>query len=103
MSAILSQLRLLEAKRDSGTLTAAEFEQAKSALLNDIPDAFIESEPTPKPKPTSSLWDTLLLWIVAAALCTTVTWAITGNIGMASTLGITVLAAFTIKLFAALE
>lgn len=102
MSTILSKLRLLEAKRDSGALTQTEFEHQKSGLLNEVPDAFVEHETAPT-QPRSPLWDTLLLWLIAALLCTFATWAITGNLGMASTLGITVLAAFTIKLFAALE
>jgi hypothetical protein len=104
MSAIFIKLRLLEAKRDSGALSKSEFTDQKAALFDDIPDAF-ETEPfeaTPA-KPTATLWDTLLLWVVGAALCSTFTWAVTGNIGMASTLGVTILAAFTIKLFIALD
>ena len=104
MSAILNKLRLLEAKRDSGALSKSEFTDQKAALFDDIPDAF-ETEPfeaTPA-KPTATLWDTLLLWVVGTTLCSTFTCAVTGNLGMASTLGITVLAAFTIKLFTALD
>jgi hypothetical protein len=112
MSAILSELRLLEAKRASGAITSAQFELQKSALLDDIPDAFepdvleghaIEVEPPKQSKPNPDIWDTLLLWIIAAVFCATAVWAITGNLGTAATLGVTVLAAFTIKLFVALE
>jgi len=107
MSVILNKLRLLEAKRVSGALTFSDFEKQKSALLDDIPDAFESeltvSEPTTSAKSNAALWDTLVLWIVGAVFCGTVTWAVTGNLGIAATLGITVLAAFTIKLFTALE
>ena len=112
MSSILNELRLIEAKRVSGALSDAEFKIQKSALLDDIPEAFesevVEGELadkfTAKPtKSTATLWDTLLLWVAAATVCGTATWAITGSLRMASTLGITVLAAFTIKLFTALE
>lgn len=105
MSAIFNDLRLLEAKRDSGGLSKADFEKQKSALLDDVPEAFeIEYRPiNATAKPGSPLWDTLFLWFIAAVLCGAATWALTGNVGMASTLGITVLAAFTIKLFTALD
>jgi hypothetical protein len=107
MSVILNKLRILEAKRVSGALTFSDFEKQKSALLDDIPDAFESeptvSEPTTSAKSNAALWDTLVLWIVGAVFCGTVTWAVTGNLGIAATLGITVLAAFTIKLFTALE
>lgn len=107
MSVILNKLRLLEANRDSGALSVAEFEKQKSAMFDDIPEAFesepYEFKPTTSAKPNATLWDTLLLWIAGAVFCGMVTWAITGNASMALTLGITVLAAFTIKLFTALD
>ena len=105
MSTIFNDLRLLEAKRVSGALSQAEFDKQKAASLDSVPDA-LETDFTvvERSAPRSdTLWDTLLLWLVAAVLCATATWAITGNIAIASTLGITVLAAFTIKLFTALD
>ena len=105
MSTIFNDLRRLEAKRVSGALSQAEFAKQKSAILDSVPDA-LETDFTvvERSAPRSNtLWDTLLLWLVAAVLCATATWAITGNIAIASTLGITVLAAFTIKLFTALD
>ena len=112
MSAILNELRLLEARRASGAITIEQFERQKSALFDDIPDAFepdviegraIEIETPRTSKPSAPIWDTLMLWIIAALVCASATWAITGNLGTASTLGVTVLAAFTIKLFNTLE
>ena len=105
MSTIFKNLRLLEAKRVSGTLSQAEFEKQKTAILDSVPDALetdftVVERSTPR---SDTLWDTLLLWLVAAVLCATATWAITGNIAIASTLGITVLVTFTIKLFTALD
>ena len=105
MSTIFKNLRLLEAKRVNDALSQAEFEKQKTAILDSIPDA-LETDFTviERSSPRSdTVWDTLLLWLVAAVLCATATWAITGNIAIASTLGITVLATFTIKLFTALD
>ena len=105
MSTIFNDLRLLEAKRVSGALSQAECDKQKAAILDSVPDA-LETDFTvvERSAPRSdTLWDTLLLWLVAAVLCATATWVITGNIAIASTLGITVLAAFTIKLFTALD
>lgn len=101
MSVILTKLRLLEAKRDSGALSDAEFARNKADLLDEVPEAFVEIEVTTKPEP--SLWDMLWFWLIAAVVGAAITWVITGNIAIASTLGITALAAFTIKLFATLE
>jgi len=105
MSTIFKNLRLLEAKRVNDALSQAEFEKQKTAILDSIPDALetdftVDERSTPR---SDTLWDTLLLWLVAAVLCATATWAITGNIAIASTLGITVLVTFTIKLFTALD
>ena len=105
MSTIFNDLRLLEAKRVSGALSQAEFAKQKAAILDSVPDALetdftVVEQPAPR---SDTLWDTLLLWLVAAVLCAAATWAITGNIAIASKLGITVLAALTIKLFTALD
>lgn len=105
MSTIFKNLRLLEAKRVNDALSQAEFEKQKTAILDSIPDALetdftVVERSTPR---SDTLWDTLLLWLAAAVLCATATWAITGNIAIASTLGITVLVTFTIKLFTALD
>lgn len=112
MSAILNELRLLEARRASGAITIEQFERQKSALFDDIPDAFepdvfdshaVEIKAPRAPKASAAIWDTLILWVIAALVCTTAAWAVTGNLRTASTLGITVLAAFTVKLFNALD
>lgn len=107
MSNILNDLRLLEAKRASGVLSDAEFASQKAAILESVPESFEAEQPKAIPisqsKPDASLWETLMLCMIAAVLCGAATWAITGNLGMAATLAITVLAAFTIKLFTALD
>ena len=105
MSTIFNDLRLLEAKRVSGALSQSEFDRQKAAILDSVPDA-LETDFTVVERSAANShtpWDMLLLWLVAAVLCASATWAITGNITIASTLGITVLAAFTIKLFTALD
>ena len=105
MSTVFNNLRLLKAKRVIDALSQAEFEKQKTAILDSVPHALetdftVVERSTPR---SDTLWDTLLLWLVAAVLCATAKWAITGNIAIASTLGITVLATFTIKPFTALD
>ena len=101
MSTIFNDLRLLEAKRVSGALSQAEFDKQKAAILDSVPDA-LETDFTVVERfaPRS---DTLLLRLVTAMVCATATSAITGNIAIASTLSITVLAASTVKLLPALD
>ena len=105
MSTIFNDFRLLEVKRVNGALSQAEFDKQKEAILESVPDALETDFKVVERSVTNSytLWDMLLLWLVADVLCASATWAITGNIAIASTLGITVLAAFKIKLFTALD
>ena len=105
MSTIFNDLRLLEAKPASGALSQAEVDRQKTAIWDSVPDALETDFTVVERSVTNShtLWDMLLFWLVATVLCASATWAITGNIAIASTLGITVLAAFTIKLFTALD
>ena len=99
MSIIFNDLPLLEAERVSGALSQAEFAKQKSAALDSVPDTLKpDCTVVERSAPRS---DTL--WLVTAMVCATATSAITGNIAIASTLSITVLAASTIKLLPALD
>jgi len=111
MSAILKELKLLDARKANGTLSTTEFEILKSALLDSVPEA---DEPAPTEveedvevaMPSAEVpedWDILASWLIAASLCGLATWAITSSFNMGSTVAIIVLAAFTIKLFNVLD
>jgi hypothetical protein len=126
MTAILKELRLLEAEHAGGRITDAELARRKTTLMHSVPDAneveagpavsqdVARSTPSAAPKSVSkpemhtppdtassqtNPWDMLALLLVAAALCGAAVLLIVGDIAMAMTFGITVLAAFTIKLF----
>ena len=104
MSTILKELRLIQAKHNSGALSLAEFERAKSALLNGVPDALAPEVSEPRVvREATPMWDMFYLRCGIAVVCAGVTLAVTRNFSIAATVGITVLAAFTIKLFTALE
>lgn len=105
MTAILKELRLLEAEHARGRITNADLARRKAALMRDIPDAFevANSDIEPTPKPQGNPWDLLLLLLAAASICGAVVLLIVGDILLAMTFGITVLAALTIKLFLSIE
>ena len=101
MSIIFNDLPPLEAERVSGALSQAEFAKQKSAALDSVPDTLkTDFTVVERFEPRS---DTLLVRLVTAMVCATATSAITGNIAIASTLSITVLAASTVKLLPALD
>ena len=100
MSIIFNDVPWLEAKRVSGALSQAELVKQKSAALDSVPDT-LKTDFTVVERSAPRL-DTLL-WLVTSMVCAMATSAITGNIAIASTLSITVLAASTIKLLPALD
>ena len=75
MSTIFNDLLLLEAKRASGALFQAEFDRQKTAILDSVPDALETDFTVVERSVTNShtLWDVLLLWLVAAVLCASAT------------------------------
>lgn len=105
MTAILKELRLLEAEHARGRISDADLARRKSALMQEIPDAFevANTDAGPTGTPQSNPWDMLALLLVAAALCGSAVLLIVGDIVMAMTFGITVLAALTIRLFLSIE
>ncbi|SPH19733.1 hypothetical protein ASD8599_00468 [Ascidiaceihabitans donghaensis] len=105
MTAILKELRLLEAEHARGRITDADLARRKAELMKDIPDAFEVANTDVEPTPASdnNSWDMLALLLIAAALCGSAVLLIVGDIFMAMTFGITVLAALTIKLFLSIE
>ena len=102
MTAILDDMRRLEAAHARGELTTIDLAAAKAELLDSVPDA---DEPvhTAQPAPTrgarETIWPMLLLCMVVVTVCAGAALMLTGDMTLSATLAITVLAAITVALF----
>ena len=106
MTAILKELRLLEAEHAQGRISDADLKRRRAELMRGIPDAFeVANAPdTPKSKPVpTNNWDMLLILVGVAFLGGALVLLVAGDIVMAMTFGVTVLAALTIRLFLSLD
>ena len=105
MTAILQELRLLEAEHARGRITEAELARRKTALVDAIPEGIEITRPEPvrAAPPRKGTWDMLILLLLAAGICGTGALLIVGDAVTAMTVGITVLAALTIRLFRTME
>ena len=102
MTAVLNDIRQLDAARRRGEISPAEYAAARRRLLEAIPDADNSGAPEPAarhkaPRPN--------LTVLAGALClifglitALATW-ITGDLSLGLTLSITLLAALTVTAF----
>ena len=105
MTAILDDMRRLDAAHARGDLSAVDLVAAKAKLLDSVPDA---SEPArsrpaaPRPR-RASVWPVLLLCVMVVTVCAGAALLLTGDVMLSATLGITVLAAITIMLFRQLD
>jgi len=106
MTAILDDIRRLEAAHARGDISALDLAAEKAKLFEAIPDA---DEVTPAPareaprRRQSRIGQTLLLCIFVLTLCAGTTIVLTGDVMLAMTLSITVLAALTVTLFRQLD
>ena len=106
MTAILDDMRRLEAAHARGDLNAIDLAAAKAELLDSVPDA--DEEPhAPEiatPRITrATIWPMLLLCVMVVTVCAGAALALTGDLMLSATLAITVLAAITIMLFRQLD
>ncbi|WP_299367366.1 SHOCT domain-containing protein [uncultured Tateyamaria sp.] len=104
MTAILDDIRRLDAAHARGEISAVDLAAAKADLFEAIPDADdieIDAPDTTPPPPVtlSRLSQTLLLCLFVLTLCAGATLLITGDLMLAATLSITILAAMTVALF----
>lgn len=103
MTAILDDIRRLDAAHARGELSAVDLAAEKAKLIEAIPDADDVYVDTPIREPTarvqSRLGQTLLLCVFVIALCAGATVLLTGDLMLAMTVSITVLAALTVTLF----
>ncbi|WP_299609130.1 SHOCT domain-containing protein [uncultured Tateyamaria sp.] len=103
MTAILDDIRRLDTAHARGEISAVDLAAAKAKLFEAIPDAsdvYVEAPAREPPRRTHSrLGQTLLLCIFVLTLCAGATMLLTGDLMLAMTLSITVLAALTVTLF----
>ena len=103
MTAILDDIRRLDAAHARGEITAVDLAAAKADLFEAIPDAddieIDAADAAPPPVTLSRLSQTLLLCLFVLTLCSGATLLITGDLMLAATLSITILAAMTVALF----
>jgi len=105
MTAILDDMRRLDAAHARGELNAIDLAEAKAKLLDSVPEA---TEPVRKAEPKhrmrrATVWPTLLLCTAVVTVCAGAALALTGDLMLSATLAITVLAAITIMLFRQLD
>lgn len=104
MTAILDDIRRLDAAHARGELSAVELAAAKARLMDSIPDVTADpAEPLPPEKRRNGLVPMLMLCAVILVVCAGAALLLTGDLLLSSTLAITVLAAFTVMLFRQLE
>lgn len=107
MTAIMDEIRRLEAAHARGDLTAVQLQAAKAALVSDIEDANDTKAQLPdegKPElPKSALFDIVLFCVLATVACIVIATLLFGDLTLAITLAATLLAAFTVRAFVALD
>jgi len=102
MTAILDDIRRLDAAHVRGEISAIDLAAAKADLMDSVPDATETARPKPTGAPVekrAGIWPTLLLCALILTICVGAALALTRDIMLSATLAITVLAAVTIMLF----
>ncbi len=109
MTAVLEEIRSLEAARKRGDISEADFLRIRASLMDSIEDATLELRPNPAPAPTPSKPATPQLWHIVLFIAllfgggTLVASWLIGDMTLALTLAATALAAFTVHAFRNLE
>ena len=105
MTAILDDIRRLDAAHARGEITAVDLAAAKATLIDSVPDAFEEvSEKTAAASSRRlasghAIGPTLLFCAFILTVCVGTALVLTGDMTMSATLAITVLAGLTVLLF----
>ena len=112
MTAVLDEIRRLEAAEKRGDISTGEMRAAKARLMNAIEDANApqpaepprsDTEQPPKPKSAIVLWHIIFFCFGLAGICTAIATLILGDLSLALTITVTLLAAFTIHAFRTLD
>ncbi|WP_299619948.1 SHOCT domain-containing protein [uncultured Tateyamaria sp.] len=106
MTAILDDIRRLDAAHARGEITAADLKAAKARLMDAVPEVrdVAPAPATPADKRARpGIGAALLLCALILTICVGGTLVLTGDIMLSATVSITVLAAFTVMLFRQLD
>lgn len=113
MTAILDDMRRLDAAHARGEINAIDLAARKAKLMDSVPDVLdvtpIASSPTrsgARPKARRArpgIGQALLLCTLVLTICVGAALLLTGDIMLSATLAITVLAACTVMLFLQLD
>lgn len=112
MTAILEDLRRLDAARKRGELSPDAYEDAKRRLLGDVEDVQIVAESRPRPQRLRTaraqmrgdgMWSLLLLGMFGVGILTLITALVVGDMTIAVTLVVTIFAAILVKAAKRLE
>ncbi|MEO0939272.1 MAG: hypothetical protein AAFY38_14065 [Pseudomonadota bacterium] len=105
MTAVLQNLRQLEAARRRGELTNLEYTARRAAMMAAVEEATLaegEEAAAAKSAPRGNPWAVGLMLLAAAFVLTALgTWAL-GDLSLALTLAVTLLAAVTVTAFQSL-
>lgn len=103
MTAILDDIRRLDAAHARGDISAIDLAAEKARLMDSVPDATetarSEAQERPKRETRACVGQMLLLCALVLIVCVGATLLLTGDIMLSATLAITVLAALTVMLF----
>ncbi|MEM6758154.1 MAG: hypothetical protein AAF601_01605 [Pseudomonadota bacterium] len=113
MTAVLSEMRKLDAAHARGDINAVELVEAKAKLMDSIPDVTPDDtvEPaserfadTPVAKRAGSGFGQIMLFCAVILVASAgLALLLTGDVMLSATLAITVLAAFSVMLFRQLD
>ena len=105
MTAILHEIRRLEAAHARGDMTADELEDAKDRLVDTVEEADLQptDNATSAPIPRRALFDLILLAMLAAGACMVIATYVFGDLTLALTLTVTLMAAIAVRAFLALD
>lgn len=111
MTAILEDLRRLDAARKRGDISHSVYEEAKGRLLSQVEDVHIVAEAKPAQHSSDrtdddanqGLWSLMLVGFCGAGILTFVLAQLIGDVTIAVTLVVTVFAAILVKATKRLE
>ncbi len=107
MTAILDDIRRLDAAHARGEINAIDLAAAKAELMDSVDDAHSPENCLPgsgrQDKTRTGIGPTVLLCILVLTICAGVALVLTRDIVLSTTLAITVLAAMTVVMFRQLE
>ena len=105
MTAVLDEIRQLEAARSRGDMDEFAFRLAKAELMDAIEDADqAMAEQSAHDTPSRSVvWQVVLFSLIAFVCLTGITAIVLGDTTLALTVAVVVLAAITVQAFRTLE